>query len=126
MDAHQRVTVAEHSAAADAVPWTRPSTPAWLDPWLRWLDAALHRDILRVRARYELSMDELRGLYVSDEQVDRLVVRRAEDPEVAARIDSVEADLDALLATARLGASPLSHVATRFRLTEVEVLALVL
>ena len=42
------------------------------------LDALVHRAILRLRAGYELSLDEFRGLYVSDEQVDALVrARRA-------------------------------------------------
>jgi ATP-dependent 26S proteasome regulatory subunit len=40
---------------------------------LRWLDRTLEREILRLRARYQLSLDEFRGLYVSDEQVDRLL-----------------------------------------------------
>ena len=40
---------------------------------LEQLDLLLHREILRLRASYELSLDEFRGLYVSDEQVDRLV-----------------------------------------------------
>jgi hypothetical protein len=37
------------------------------------LDASIEREILRLRARYQLSLDEFRGLYVSDEQVDALV-----------------------------------------------------
>ena len=37
------------------------------------LDRLLEREIVRLRARYQLSLDEFRGLYVSDEQVDRLV-----------------------------------------------------
>ena len=37
------------------------------------LDAAIAREIGRLRARYELSLDELRGLYVSDAQVDALL-----------------------------------------------------
>ncbi len=37
------------------------------------LDRLIHRAILRLRAGYELSLDEFRGLYVSDEQVDALV-----------------------------------------------------
>jgi hypothetical protein len=37
------------------------------------LDGLLEREILRLRARYSLTLDEFRGLYVSDEQVDRLV-----------------------------------------------------
>jgi ATPase family associated with various cellular activities (AAA)/Winged helix domain, variant len=47
--------------------------PADLDEPLRRLDRLLEREILRLRARYELSLDEFRGLYMSDEQVDRLV-----------------------------------------------------
>jgi len=41
--------------------------------WLASLDTRIEREILRLRARYELSLDEFRGLYISDEQVDRLV-----------------------------------------------------
>jgi len=37
------------------------------------LDLLLHAQILRLRARYQLSLDEFRGLYVSDQQVDALV-----------------------------------------------------
>jgi hypothetical protein len=40
---------------------------------LQRLDLLLHREIVRLRARYNLSLDEFRGLYVSDEQVDSLV-----------------------------------------------------
>jgi AAA+ superfamily predicted ATPase len=40
---------------------------------LRWLDCVIEREILRLRGRYQLSLDEFRGLYVSDEQVDRLL-----------------------------------------------------
>jgi hypothetical protein len=40
---------------------------------LKWLDALLHREILRLRARYRLTQDEFHGLYISDEQVDALV-----------------------------------------------------
>ncbi len=42
------------------------------------LDLLLHREILRLRSSYRLSLDEFRGLYVSDEQVDALVARMAE------------------------------------------------
>lgn len=43
------------------------------------LDRLLEREIVRLRARYQLSLDEFRGLYVSDEQVDRLVRAAATD-----------------------------------------------
>jgi AAA+ superfamily predicted ATPase len=45
----------------------------WTKDWLEWLDAAIRREILRLKARYELSLDEFRGLYISDEQVSRLL-----------------------------------------------------
>src|SRR5260370_13488243 len=37
------------------------------------LDLLLHREIMRLRAAYQLSLDEFRGLYVSDQQVDDLI-----------------------------------------------------
>lgn len=40
---------------------------------LPWIDLLIHREVLRLRAHYQLSLDEFRGLYVSDQQVDRLV-----------------------------------------------------
>ena len=39
---------------------------AALAPELARLDTLIDREIRRVRARYELSLDEYRGLYVSD------------------------------------------------------------
>jgi hypothetical protein len=74
-----------------------------LDAELQRLDLLLHREILRLRASYQLSLDEFRGLYVSDEQVDALVRRGAESgpghpaaeeltlraAELRGRIDSV-------------------------------------
>lgn len=40
---------------------------------LQRLDLLLHRQILRMRAAYQLSLDEFRGLYISDEQVDNFI-----------------------------------------------------
>src|ERR1051325_3219358 len=48
------------------------AAPAY-DEMLARLDRRIEREILRLRARYQLSLDEFRGLYVSDEQVDSLV-----------------------------------------------------
>ncbi len=45
----------------------------YLERELRRLDLLLHREILRLRARYQLTLDEFRGLYVGDKQVDALV-----------------------------------------------------
>lgn len=46
---------------------------AYLEKELQRLDLLLHREILRLRARYQLTLDEFRGLYVGDQQVDSLV-----------------------------------------------------
>lgn len=45
----------------------------YLQGELQRLDWLLHREILRLRASYQLSLDEFRGLYVSDGQVDTLL-----------------------------------------------------
>ena len=37
------------------------------------IDLLLHREVMRLRARYDLSLDEFRGLYISDKQVDELL-----------------------------------------------------
>ena len=52
---------------------------------LRRLDVRLAREVTRLRARYELSLDEFRGLYVSDAQVDALLAQQA-PPGPAARL----------------------------------------
>ncbi|HEY3014465.1 MAG TPA: hypothetical protein VGJ41_05105, partial [Nocardioides sp.] len=103
---------------ADLTQLTRPDRTGWTAPWLAWLDLAVHREILRLRARYELSMDELRGLYVSDEQVDRLVRREAPSPDVLARMDALDEQRQELLVAARRHESPLAEVANGFCLGE--------
>ena len=96
---------------------------AWVAPCLGWLDRALHREILRLRARYELSMDELRGLYVSDEQVDRLVARNLGG---AGSLQSGDEDRGALLAAVEAAPSPLRVLAGRLGLGELDLMAVVL
>jgi hypothetical protein len=46
------------------------------------LDMAIAREIDRLRARYQLSLDEFRGLYVSDEHVDALIAAAARSPAI--------------------------------------------
>ena len=53
-------------------------------PELARLDQLIEREILRLRARYQLSLDEFRGLYVSDEQVDALLRSAVPDALAAA------------------------------------------
>lgn len=50
-----------------------PLPRASFAPALQRLDLMLHREILRLRAVYQLSLDEFRGLYMSDQQVDALI-----------------------------------------------------
>jgi hypothetical protein len=53
------------------------TTNAWprLDADLQRLDQLISQEILHLRTRYQLSLDEFRGLYISDAQVDRLVAQ---------------------------------------------------
>ena len=97
-------TLSEAAVAAD---------PPWTGPWRSWLDAALGAEIFRLRARYELSLDEFRGLYVSDEHVDRLAVGR--DAALGVAVPP--------LPEVQPG-SPLGRVVDEFRLTAAEAAAL--
>ena len=71
-----------------------------LRPALTRLDAALAHEILRLRARYQLSLDEFRGLYVSDEQVDALLSQAGMPPPTPAELPPLQASsqLAALIA----------------------------
>jgi hypothetical protein len=90
---------------AAALPWTAP--------WLSWLDAAIEREIQCLRLRYQLSLDEFRGLYVSDEQVDQLLAaREGETANDAAPIVPTGDD------------TPLDRIGGEFGLVAVELGAL--
>src|SRR6266403_513152 len=54
----------------------------YLSVRLKRLDLLIHREILRLRAAYQLSLDEFRGLYVSDQQVDALLRNNSQSPEI--------------------------------------------
>lgn len=58
------------------------TTREYLQGELQRLDLLLHREILRLRAIYQLSLDEFRGLYVSDQQVDNLLRENRQEPEI--------------------------------------------
>lgn len=98
--------------------------PAWLGTWRGWLDDALAREVQRMRARYQPGADELRGIYISDAQVDALLADRPGEPT------GLDADLagrrDALLVAAWQQDTPLARVAQRFGLGPVEQVGLVL
>src|ERR1700752_281736 len=57
---------------------TATDTSEYLSLKLQRLDVLLHREILRLRARYQLSLDEFRGLHISDEHVDQLIDQEVE------------------------------------------------
>jgi hypothetical protein len=82
------------------------------------LDRLLHREILRLRAAYQLSLDEFRGLYISDEQVDRLVAEVTPEPGDEA-IERLTREAEGV----RLAcgdATPLGRAAGAFGLTPFE------
>jgi hypothetical protein len=89
---------------------------------LERLDLLLHRQILRLRTAYQLSLDEFRGLYVSDEQVDAHV-----RPVHVERDGDAARDLAAHSAATRLenhrrldDAHPLARARRRFALAPIE------
>jgi AAA+ superfamily predicted ATPase len=90
-------------------------TMAHLARELERLDLLLHREVLRVRARYQLSLDEFRGLYVSDAQVD--AVLRSKHNVDATEIDN---QVDRLAKRNRAALDPVSSwtaLSTEFYLT---------
>src|SRR5262249_16032859 len=67
---------------------------------LQRLDLLLHREILRLRASYQLSLDEFRGLYISDEQVNRLINRSVNYEGPSSAVDELTQKAELLRATA--------------------------
>lgn len=74
---------------------TRPTFAAALQR----LDLLIHREILRLRANYQLSLDEFRGLYISDQQVDELIRQRTANSQLD--VTELEGRADQLLRPAR-------------------------
>ncbi|MGF6508589.1 ATP-binding protein [Paraburkholderia sp. 32] len=73
---------------------------------LHRLDVALAREIVRLRARYQLSLDEIRGLFISDEQVDALLARHgtASSDWASLPVREPHSAIDAIAARFRLDA----------------------
>jgi AAA+ superfamily predicted ATPase len=65
-------------------PFDRSAARAVFDLELQRLDLLIHREILRLRVRYELTLDEFRGLYISDQQVDELIRAARHEPDADA------------------------------------------
>src|ERR1700752_5036816 len=75
---------------------TPPDPQVYLATDLQRLDLLLHREILRLRATYQLSLDEFRGLYVSDEQVNRLIDQAFKNESPTTIIDDLTRRADVL------------------------------
>jgi hypothetical protein len=90
---------------------------------LERLDLLIHREILRLRAGYQLSLDEFRGLYVSDEQVDHLVSLTLLAYDVGGGVPALSARAEELRAEAAAGRprdEPLARIAREFGLVPFE------
>ena len=98
-----------------------PLAPLYAE--LQRLDLLLHREILRLRATYQLSLDEFRGLYISDEQVDSLINRSLAEAGSTATIDALTQQAAALREAnaARLAEdSPWRRLIREFALSSAE------
>jgi SpoVK/Ycf46/Vps4 family AAA+-type ATPase len=89
---------------------------------LQRLDLLLQREILRLRTTYQLSLDEFRGLYISDEQVDALIRRQTaaegafSPEELTGRAAALRNEIDAHFG----GDLPLPRLAREFALTPAQ------
>src|SRR5229473_7494855 len=87
------------------------------------LDLLLHRQVLRLRARYQLSLDEFRGLYVSDSHVDSLVRdwRAADSTSDFSQLDGRTATMRQSNWAALSGNSPWKRLASELSLSAFEM-----
>jgi AAA+ superfamily predicted ATPase len=90
---------------------------------LHRLDLLLHREILRMRMVYQLSLDEFRGLYISNEQVDQLIKEQAHLEGVQAETEELTRQAEALRRAnaAQLGPHlPFARLMAEFGLSSLE------
>jgi hypothetical protein len=94
----------------------------YLSVALQRLDLLLHREILRLRASYQLSLDEFRGLYISDEQVNQLVncAVNYEGPSSATDELTEKAEMLRADSSGRDDASPWQRLVAEFALSSIE------
>jgi SpoVK/Ycf46/Vps4 family AAA+-type ATPase len=93
----------------------------YLSTALQRLDLLLQREILRLRASYQLSLDEFRGLYISDEQVNQLVNRAVNYAGPSSAIDELTENAELLRADANGDdGSPWRRLIMEFSLSPIE------
>src|SRR5262249_54435890 len=100
-----------------------PMNPGqYLSVELQRLDLLLHREILRLRACYQLSLDEFRGLYISDEQVNQLIDRALNYEGATSTTEELTARAEALRASDsdQCDDSPWRRLAREFSLSPLE------
>jgi hypothetical protein len=95
----------------------------FVDAELARLDLLLHRQILRLRARYQLSLDEFRGLYISDAHVDSLVanLRSNNSPPDFTDLDARAVAMRRVNCDAFATDSPWNHLASQLNLSTFEM-----
>jgi len=113
-------SVVSDAPAPDAATVASSALESWSRPALTWLDQVIHHEIRRLRTRYQLSLDEFRGLYVSDDYVDRLLADETTTADPALASMSLPRALDAI------DASPLGQLAAVFDLGTTELLAVLI
>ncbi len=92
-------------------------------PALQRLDLMLYREILRLRAVYQLSLDEFRGLYVSDSQVDALIRQWSNEQQHDDNVENLSqliAELEPDCRAALSNDSRWRHMLEQFQLSPVE------
>jgi hypothetical protein len=95
----------------------------FLNHALARLDLLLHREILRLRAAYQLSLDEFRGLYVSDEHVDQLFDEGMRQMSPGADVSALTQRADQIaveIAAAAPAFPPWSRLTEEFELSAFE------
>ncbi|MEF7616364.1 hypothetical protein V4F39_20785, partial [Aquincola sp. MAHUQ-54] len=103
----------------------RDALPVAAEAWRVWLDTLVERELLRLRARFELSLDEWRGLYISDAQVDALLQPPGAAEADAARIDALTAQARAAWPALQEGGLA-ARLGARLALDEAELALLLL
>jgi hypothetical protein len=102
------------------------ATSGYFENELRRLDLLLHREIFRLRAAYQLSLDEFRGLYISDQQVDNLIRQNTPNPgdpaELTQQADEIHRESSVLLEAG----SPWKKLRSAFDLCPFEMDAILL
>ena len=94
----------------------------YLSVALQRLDLLLHREILRLRASYQLSLDEFRGLYISDAQVNQLVNGAVNYEGPSSAIDELTDRAESLRAdpNSQSDSSPWYRLVAEFSLSALE------